>query len=224
MRQLTFDNRYHSAPAACDDGRSVIFGSNSTSGDHLWKFDLQSGTSTALSAGAGESFPACQGAGNMMFYLQQSADGSTFIFKRPVTGEGAPVRLSDQVSFTPPFVSMDGRHVAFAHPLKDTVVLVVVSAENGAPEDQKAVPPTLDQTAHSAAWLADNRSMAVADVRTGTSNLWTVPVLGNGPQKQLTHFTSGNIWAFHFTRDGNTLVTARGSNQSDVILFTTPKP
>jgi serine/threonine protein kinase len=223
-RQLTFDNRYHSTPTACDDGRTVIYGSNSTSGDHLWKFDLQSGTSTALSAGAGESFPVCQGAGNNIFYLQQTADGSTFIFKRPVSGEGAPVRLSDQVSFTPPFVSMDGRHVAFAHPVKDSVVLAVVSAETGAAEDQKEVPPTLDQAAHSAAWLADNRSMALADVRTGTSNLWAVPVLGNSPQKQLTHFTSGNVWAFHFTRDGNTLVMARGSNQSDVILFTTPKP
>jgi hypothetical protein len=48
-------------------------------------------------------------------------------------------------------------------------------------------------------------------------------VLGNGPERQLTHFTSGQIWAFHYTHDGKSVAMARGNNQSDVVLFTSAR-
>lgn len=72
-------------------------------------------------------------------------------------------------------------------------------------------------------WSPDNRSMAFVDTRTGTPNVWSVPVLGDGGEKQLTHFTSGFIADFHYSNDGKSLAIVRGSRQSDVILFTTPK-
>ncbi len=34
-RQLSFDNRYHASPSACEDGRTIVFGSNSASGDRV---------------------------------------------------------------------------------------------------------------------------------------------------------------------------------------------
>ena len=46
VRQLTFDNRFHQSPRVCDDGRTVIYGSNAAGGDHLFKSDLQNGGST----------------------------------------------------------------------------------------------------------------------------------------------------------------------------------
>jgi Tol biopolymer transport system component len=221
-RQLTFDNRYHTSPSACDDGRTVVFGSNSSSGDRIWKIDVQTGVSSALTNGPTESFPMCAGAGNSVFYLEQG-NGSSFIFKLPLAG-GSPVRLSDRTSYSPPFPSRDGRHVAFAVPGKDgKVVLAVVSADNGTLEAQPTIPPTLDQTAHSAEWAPDNRSMVLSDFRSGTPNIWSLPILGNAPERQLTHFTSGEIWAFHYTRDGKSVAYARGNNLSDVVLFTSAK-
>jgi serine/threonine protein kinase len=220
-RQLSFDNRYHASPSACDDGRTVIFGSNSANGDRVWKIDVQTGVSTTLTDGPSESFPMCA-TGNQVFYLEQG-NGSSFILKLPLAG-GPPVRLSDRTALSPPFPSMDGRHVAFATLSKDgKVVLAVVSADNGALEAEPTIPPTLDQTAHSAEWGPDNRSMVLADFRSGTPNIWSVPVLGNGPERQLTHFTSGEIWAFHYSRDGKSVAMARGNNQSDVVLFTSAK-
>jgi serine/threonine protein kinase len=221
-RQLTFDNRYHTSPSACDDGRTVVFGSNSSSGDRIWKIDVQTGVSSALTNGPTESFPMCAGAGNAVFYLEQG-NGSSFIFKLPLAG-GSPVRLSDRTSYSPPFPSRDGRHVAFAVPGKDgKVVLAVVSADNGTLEAQPTIPPTLDQTAHSAEWAPDNRSMVLSDFRSGTPNIWSLPILGNAPERQLTHFTSGEIWAFHYTRDGKSVAYARGNNLSDLVLFTSAK-
>jgi serine/threonine protein kinase len=216
-RQLSFDNRYHASPSACDDGRTVVFGSNSASGDRVWKIDVQTGVSSALTNGPSETFPMCA-TGNRVFYLEQG-NGSSFIFKLPLAS-GKPVQLSDRTSFSPPFPSMDGRHVSFATPGKDgTVVLAVVSAENAALEAQPTIPPTLDQTAHSSDWAPDNRSMVLSDIRSGTPNIWSVPVLGNGPERQLTHYTAGQVWAFHYTRDGKSVAMARGNNQSDVVLF-----
>jgi thiamine transporter ThiT len=48
-------------------------------------------------------------------------------------------------------------------------------------------------------------------------------VLGDVSEKQLTHFTSGIIWDSRYSFDGKSLVLVRGSRQSDVVLFTTPK-
>jgi serine/threonine protein kinase len=220
-RQLSFDNRYHTSPSACDDGHTVIFGSNSAQGDRVWKIDLRTGVSSALTNGPSESFPTCA-AGNWVFYLEQG-NGSSFVFKLPLAG-GPPVRLSDLAAFSPPFPSMDGRHVAFASPGKDgKVFLAVVSADNGALEAQPTIPDTLNHTSNAVAWAPDNRSMALSDIRTGTPNIWSLPVLGNAPGRQLTHFSSGQVWAFHYTRDGKSVAMARGNNQSDVVLFTSTK-
>jgi len=221
-RQLSFDNRFHTSPSACDDGRTVVFGSNSASGDRVWKIDVQTGVSSALTNGPIESFPMCRGTDNWVFYVQQG-NGSSFVFKLPLTG-GPPVRLSDRIAFSPPFPSMDGRHVAFATPGKDgKVILAVLSADNAALEAQPTIPETLDHTSNATDWMPDNRSMAVSDIRTGAPNIWSLPVLGNGPERQLTHSTSAQIWAFHYTRDGKSVAYARGNNQSDVVLFTSAK-
>jgi hypothetical protein len=221
-RQLSFDNRYHTSPSACDDGHTVIFGSNSAQGDRVWKIDVQTGVSSALTNGPSESFATCGGIGASVFYLEQG-NGSSFVFKLPLAG-GPPVRLSDLTAFSPPFPSMDGLHVAFASPGKDDkVFLAVVSADNGVLEARPTIPDTLDHTSNAVAWAPDNRSMVLSDIRTGTPNIWSLPVLGNAPARQLTHLTSGQIWAFHYTRDGRSVAMARGNNQSDVVLFTSPK-
>jgi eukaryotic-like serine/threonine-protein kinase len=221
-RQLSFDNRFHTSPSACDDGRTVVFGTNTSNGDRVWKIDLLTGVSSALTNGPSENFPMCGGTGNWVFYLEQGS-GSSFIFKLPLTG-GPPVRLSDRPAYSPPFPSMDGRHVAFATLDKDgKVVLAVVSAANGELEVQPTIPATLDQSSHSAEWTPDNRSMSLSDIRTGTPNVWALPVFGKSPERQLTHSTSGQFWAFRYTRDGKSVAYARGNNQSDVVLFTSAK-
>jgi hypothetical protein len=61
--------------------------------------------------------------------------------------------------------------------------------------------------------------MAAADLRTGTPNLWAIPLSG-GPQTQLTHFSSGVIWACAYSADGKLIALARGSRQIDAVLFT----
>ncbi len=223
-RQITFGARYHGTPTICDGGRSVVYSSNSARGDHLWKLDLQSGEDTNLSNGAGESVPQCSAAGDQIFYWGQVAGGVSHIFKMPSSG-GTPVQVSDHIAVSPALLSPDSSHLAFANPHKDgTVLLAIISAASGAVESEKHVPPTLDLSSTVPfGWLADNRSMAIVDNRTGTANLWSAVVLGTGPEKQLTHFTSGRLYNFCYSPDGKTIAMSRGSRQSDVVLFTTAK-
>jgi len=222
-RQLTFDGRFHHSATACDDNRTVFFTSDLSGGEHLFKFDLQTGATSQFTNGAGEFFPSCRGAGDFVFYSAQSPGGQGNIYKMPIAG-GAPVRISDRSAVSPGFLSLDARYIAIASAGKDgRVVLLVISTANGAVEGQAEIPSTLDQAAHAASWMPDNRSIAIADVRSGASNLWAMPVLGGGPGKQLTHFTSGVLWAFQISRDGKSVVLSRGTNQSDVVLFTSAK-
>ena len=190
--------------------------------NHLWKFDPQTGTSSKLTNGAGELAPFCGGDGRSIFYWGQVAGGTSYIFKVPSSG-GTPIRLSDRVALSPGLASLDGRHVAFVAPRKDgTVVVAIVSGENGAPESEASSPPTFDMSVNAGCWMPDNRSLAIVDLRTGAPNLWAIPIFG-GPQKQLTHFSSGVIWACAYSPEGKLVALARGTRQSDAVLFTSGK-
>ena len=218
-RQLSFDQRFHGTPTVCDRGRSVVYHSDFDGIAHVWKLDLQTGTSSKLTNSAGELFPSCGGDGDWIFYWGQVAGGTSYIFKMPSSG-GSPIRVSDRVALSPGLASLDGRHVAFLAARKDgTLEIAVVSAEKGTPESEVSPPPTFDNSVTAGCWMPDSRSLAVVDLRSGAPNLWAIPLFG-GPQMQLTHFPSGVIWACVYSPEGKSVALARGSRQSDAVLFT----
>jgi serine/threonine protein kinase/Tol biopolymer transport system component len=224
VRQLTFDGQDHGLPAVCDSGRAVVYSTNSEGIDHLWKLDLQSGTSTKLTNGLGENGPACQGTVPWVMYAGLVPGGSSYIFKTPISG-GAPVRVSDRISIgNGPFLSIDGRHALVPSFDKNgTIVGVMVSTVTGAQEGaEMKVGDTLSDSAHGVRWTPDGRSLAGVDIRSGTPNLWS-GIFADGPAKQLTHFTSGVVWDFAWSPDGKYIALARGTDQSDAVLFTSAK-
>ncbi|MGC2182372.1 MAG: protein kinase [Terriglobales bacterium] len=221
-RQLTFDQHFHGSPAVCDGGRSIVSYSDFDGTNHLWKLNPQTGTSSKLTNGAGELAPFCGGDGSWIFYWGQVAGGTSYVFKVPASG-GTPIRVSDRVALSPGLASLDGRHVAFATPRKDgTIVVAIVSGDKGAAESEVSSPPTFDMSVSVGCWMPDNRSIAIVDLRTGAPNLWTIPLFG-GPQKQLSRFSSGVIWACAYSPDGKLVALARGTRQSDAVLFVSGK-
>ncbi len=223
-RQITFDDRSKRRPTMCDGGRSVVYDVDTEGVSHLWKLDNRSGASVKFTNGAGESRPECRGGGDWVFYLGQVADGASYIFKVPISG-GAPVRVSDRATFGNPVISSDGRVIAFPAAGKDgKVVGVAVFAENGQVVFEKDnLSPTADPTSnHVAQWTPDGSAIAFIDVRTGVPNLWTEPAAAH-PTQQLTHFNSGMIWYFAWSQDGKQIAIARGTSQSDAVMFTSSK-
>jgi hypothetical protein len=139
------------------------------------------------------------------------------------------VRFSDRAGGVAS-ISLDGRHVSMGSQDKNgTTVGVTVSTVTGAEEG--ADTQLGDSYDHGARWMPDGRSVAIVDIRSGTQNLWS-GLTGTcwcesgkptGPTKQLTHFTSGVIWDYGWSPDGKFIALARGTDQSDAVLFTSAK-
>jgi Tol biopolymer transport system component len=221
-RQLTFDNHYHGYPAVCDHGRAIIYAGDVAGVAHLWKFDAQTGHSSQLTNGAGELVASCGNNSDWVFYWGQIDGGTSLVFKIPAAG-GSPVRVSDRIAISPPFVSLDGRHVIFATPMKNgSVGGAVLAADTGTLENETLVPPTFDLSVSTVCWMPDNRSIAYPDLRSGVPNLWSQDVFAKAPSRQLTHFSSGKIWACAYSLDGKLVALAHGSRQSDAVTFSSP--
>jgi serine/threonine protein kinase/Tol biopolymer transport system component len=219
VRQLSFEKGIHHGPVVCQGGRSVLYDTNFEGNWHVWKLDVQSGASTKLTSGPDESSPDCTREGDWLTYEGQTTEGQAYIFKQPFSG-GSAVRMSDRVAITGALLSPDGRHMAFPSVAKDgSLVMLIVSTETGTQEGESSIPTSFDGRCNMG-WAPDGRSLVFSDLRNGTPNLWSFPVFQQGQPQQLTHFTSGAIWSFHWSRSGKQFAMARGSSTSDVVLIT----
>jgi Tol biopolymer transport system component len=224
QRQLTFDGHYHAYPAVCDSSRSVVYYTDFEIPSHLWKLDLQSGAVSKLTNGAGEASPSCSPGAQSVFYLGLTDPKNGLSpFRLNLTG-GSPVQLTKRPGFFVLFASLDGKHAAFPSIGKSgNFVAAIVSAETGAEEGDLKLSPTFDNVNPWVSWGPDNRSIGFLDLASGTPNIWSYPAFTQGPAKQLTHFTSGQVWAFAWSPDGKQLAFSQGNNSSDVVLFTNAK-
>jgi WD40-like Beta Propeller Repeat len=88
---------------------------------------------------------------------------------------------------------------------------------------QGGEPTKLSYVVDSAiAWMPDSKAVMYVDNRNGVSNLWSQTLDGR-PPKQLTNFTSGSIFNFVWSRDGEQMFLARGAVNSDVVLISNVK-
>jgi Tol biopolymer transport system component len=67
-------------------------------------------------------------------------------------------------------------------------------------------------------WSPDGNGLQYLLTHNGTTNIWEQPLAG-GPPKQLTTFTSGQIFDFNWSADRTRLLLTRGNKSSDVILL-----
>ena len=224
-RQLSFDGHYHSYPAVCDRGRAVVFATDFEGAMHLWKLNLQTGASAKLTNGVAEASPSCAPGAETVLYLATSNPASPLSpYRLPLASGASPVQLTKRPAFFVLITSLDGKHAAFPAIGKGgNFVAAVVSAETGADEVEARLPPAFDTTNPWVNWASDHRSIGFLDLASGTPNIWTYPIFGRDQPKQLTHFTTGQVWTFAWSPDGKQLAYAYGNNSSDVVLFSQPK-
>ncbi len=65
-------------------------------------------------------------------------------------------------------------------------------------------------------WAPDGRGLNIVLRREGAANLWYQPLEG-GPPKQVTHFPSGELYDYSWSKDGKELAISRGRVRSDVV-------
>jgi serine/threonine protein kinase/Tol biopolymer transport system component len=222
VRQVSYDGDFRSTPTVCEKGASIFFDSDQDGTEHIWRTDLRSGASRRVTSGSGELTPKCAASSDWVYYIGQVPGKGTYVFKMLPNG-GSATRLSDRISISPPFLSLDGRWITFAGPDKQgAIVATTISTEDGSVHAVDDVGNTMDPNVRTGAWTPDSR-IAIVDVRTGVPNLWATSIFKKAPDEQLTHFTSGIILSLAYSPDGKWLAMIRGTQQSDTVLFSASK-
>jgi eukaryotic-like serine/threonine-protein kinase len=130
----------------------------------------------------------------------------------PTAVAQGPSSFNDQIAVSP-----DGKLIAFRSPIWSPEAIFkvsVVPAEGGAAIKTFVTPGSSQQLR----WSPDSTGFQYLLTRGGATNIWEQPLAGGAPH-QVTHFTSGLIFDFDWSRDGKQLLLARGDRSSDVILL-----
>ena len=129
-----------------------------------------------------------------------------------------PVALTNKydASFVSP--SPDGKYIAYVYKevQNSRWRIAVAPAEGGDPVKTFDLPKT---SRYPLKWTLDGRYIAFLDKQeSGVVNIVMQPVDG-GPIKPLTDFKTDRIFWFDFSRDGKQVAFSRGTQNSDVQLF-----
>ncbi len=217
QRQVTSEADLHffSSPSFCPDG-SILFASGAIGVASIWSIDAEGGNRKRLTHEGTAGVPSCSPDGKWVVF-NASRGGDYTLWRVSVQG-GTPEQLTDYAS-TYPAVSPDGKWIAFddyEHPGSSKIGMIPFAG--GRPVQ------TFDYAVSSLAgypiirWTQDGRDLAYIRDQQGVSNIWAQPLDG-GPPKQVTDFTAGQIFNFAWSKDGQQLALARGSQTSDVVLI-----
>ena len=216
--QLTFNVRDNLNPSVTADNRYVVFASNRSGKTELWRMELDGGNPQQLTDTPGiVGAPNCSPEGKWVVYHVVGEHKAT-LWKVSIEG-GVPVQLTTEESGYP-VVSPDGKLVAchYGEARADAPIkLALVSMDGGPPVRMLDLPAVLKSPVYR--WTPDGRGFIYIDSVNRVYNLWSQSLDG-GPPKQLTDFSSDQIFRFDLTRDGKKIVLSRGREGSDVVLIT----
>jgi len=168
--------------------------------------------------GSNDSAPDCSPDSKWVVY--ESTSGSkTTLWKVSLEG-GPPLRLTDYESVAPSF-SPDGQMLSCVLPAPSQIkqaTIAIVSAAGGLPLKTFEVL-TFAFSYNSARWSPDGKALLFPRTEKNVINLWKQPLDG-GPPQPLTNFTSDSIYNYSYTRDGKSIVLARGKVVVNVALIT----
>jgi len=209
-------------PAACGDGRYLVYVVRQGATSDVWRVDaMDGGNPTQItkvgSVGSGIRFKiACSPDGKWVAFLADNPSSAASAWRVSTEG-GTLTKLVDDVDRPRLAISPDGQMVA-AHLWGKTPtspsVLAAIPAQGGPPLYHFDAPPGM----FNLAWSPDGKSFQYILTREGVGNLWEQPLAG-GPPRQLTHFQTDQIADFAWSLDGSRVAFARGTQSSNVVLI-----
>ena len=199
------------------DGTKIAFVSDQSGQSQIWVADASGDHPRQLTRGQRAGSPSFSPDGKSVVYLTYGE--SQFAWRVSVDGSGEPEQLTG-VPTSRVLISPDGtsmlcriRSTEPGVPLWRTAVLKIGSKEKpryfeaprfgGGPDFQ---------------WHPDGKSFVFVDAKDGVDNLWLLAIDGGGEPRQLTSFTTGEIFSFDLSTDGRSVVMSRGQPTSDAVL------
>jgi eukaryotic-like serine/threonine-protein kinase len=215
----------YSAPSACGDGHTIVFGGLIPGKEGtIWRMDSDGGNVHQLARSSSASYPACSPNAKTVVYTDFIKE-EPYLWQVSIDGE-QPIRLSDE-SLTYSAISPDGSSLASIRtiPTKPRQI-AVLSIDGGPIRATFELPPDffmVGEGGNHLAWAPNGRSVNYVAHRNGVSNLWAQPIDLSNPSskaapKQLTSFSSDLIFGFGWSHDGTQLALSRGRVSSDAIL------
>ena len=205
-------------PAACADGRYVVFdmtSSKASGANNIWRMDASGGNLKQLTTGRNDYHGFCSTDGKWVYYMQH---GDEETLQRVSIDGGAPQTVSDIPIIDSQYdVSRDGKFAAFEtleHVGEHKLMLVLAATDtaHATKVDFEHEPSGLVRVS------PDSKGVVYPTRGNGVDNLWLQPIDGS-KGKQITDFTAERIYDFHWSFDSKQLALVRGHNDSDVVLI-----
>lgn len=217
QKQLTADQSQEFRPNVAPDGQFAVFTSLRGGSPHVWAVDMDGKNLRQLTNGHAETWPLVTPDNRWLVYVSADEKYKPTLWKAPLGG-GDSIRLSDY-SATRPSVSQDGNMVAcFYRERPDAPLrLSVIPLNGGEPVRVFDIPPATEIFA-GVQWTTDGRGLVYVDTVNDVSNVLLQPLDGGAP-RQMTRFTSDNIYRFALSKDGKRAAFERGVENSDVVLI-----
>ncbi len=207
---LTTDQSPDVQVTACPDGKHILYDVFHNGVLELWQSGLDGSAPMKLAPGAVVSGAICSPDSKSAYY---AADAATW---RVSLDGGTPEKTN--LPFAELGFSPDGK-LLFATEQEDTAVglqahFVVMPAGGGPPLHTFSIPYGMQKPR----FTPDGKAIAFLLTRNHATNIWEQPLAG-GEIVPLTKFTSGEMYAFDWSKDGKQLLFSRGQNKSDVIMM-----
>lgn len=221
-KKLTADRAADFMPSVSPDGRYIVFVSNRTGGLRLWRMGIDGADAKQLSTLENVSAATISPDGQWVYFSGgESKRSRTVAWRIPIHG-GEPERLTERFCLSPQ-ISSDGNYIAayypqeiepgkFSRPLKPTILTAdgsrMIRQFKDLPIDYNS-PIT---------WALDGTGFTYALRANGVSNIWFQNAEGGDP-RQITNFTTDEIFRYKMSRDGKHLAFEKGFRVNDVLLI-----
>jgi eukaryotic-like serine/threonine-protein kinase len=205
--------RNYRSMSSCGD-HYVVFDSYNGTKTELWRTEADGSNPTSLVEG-NLGGPDCSPDGKWLLY-EAITPSSTKLYRLPVEG-GRPTEIASAPGGGGGVISSDGKLVAYSFqegsPIPQPKV-AVIPVDGGSPLHVFVPPSGYGELR----WSPDGKGLQYLLTRNGATNVWEQPLAGGEP-RQVTNFTSGLIFGFSWSRDGQQLLLAKGNRTSDVVLI-----
>jgi len=204
-------------PTVCRDGRHIVFESSLDGGRNIWRMDVDGSHTIQLTRSGTALSPVCSPDSQSVQYFDLNGMKN---WRMPIGG-GTPSQVDmKNLPAVASSYSPDGKLIAYNAfgPGGDVPNQIVIIPQAGG-EPLYSFPMRGDAGTERLRWTPDGSGLDYFLTNKGVGNIWRQPV-PKGQPRQVTNFTSGQIFSFDWSSDGKQLYVARGSTASDIILIT----
>lgn len=201
-------------PAVSLRGNFVVFTQWDMGGQiAIWRMDMDSGNMKQLTHGNVDLYPAISPDGRWVVFTR--VERGKYVAMKVSSEGGTASQLADY-NLAWPSVSPDGEWIAGSYYPGQNQPLSLVMLPFAGGQAAKVFPLPVTG-GRPFAWTPDGHAIFFLNDVNGVNNIWEQPVEGGAP-KPVTHFTSGKIFWFAWSRDGR-LALSRGTEPVDAVLI-----